>query len=115
MQPISQTTYDLNSKLLVRYSSHVFNNKLLIRYSSHDLNNEPFKEQSVLDHLNTKLVHYSDPHCSLFSIRSCVSLKLGSPNVPLAGAPPCSEATKKVKGEITEHYFYQTLSINLTF
>ena len=49
-QPISQTTYDLNSKLLVRYSSH-------------DLNNEPFKEQTVLDHLNTEQVCYSDPHC----------------------------------------------------
>ena len=46
MQPISQTTYDLNSAL-----------------SSHVLNNEPFKEQIVLDHSNNKLVHYSDPHC----------------------------------------------------
>ena len=48
---ISQTTYNLNSELLVCYSSH-------------DLNNEPFNEQTILDHLNTKLVRYSDPHCT---------------------------------------------------
>ena len=65
MQPISQTMYDLNSELLVRYSSHVLNNKLLVRYSSHGLNNEPFNEQTILDHLNTELVCYSDPHCIL--------------------------------------------------
>ena len=34
----------------------------LVRYSD-DLNNEPFNEHTVLDHLNTKLVRYSDPHC----------------------------------------------------
>ena len=51
IQPISQTTYDLNSELLVCYSSH-------------DLNNGPFKERTVLDHSNTKLVCYSDPHCT---------------------------------------------------
>ena len=27
-------------------------------------NNGPFKEQTVLDHSNTKLVCYSDPHCT---------------------------------------------------
>ena len=36
--------------------------KLLVRYSSHDLNNEPFNERTVLEHLNTELVGYSDPH-----------------------------------------------------
>ena len=51
-QPISQTTYDLNSELLVHYSSHVLNDQLLVRYSSHDLKNEPFKEQTILYHLN---------------------------------------------------------------
>ena len=25
----------------------------------------PFNEQTVLDHLNTKLVRYSDPHCTV--------------------------------------------------
>ena len=48
--PSSQTTFDLNSKLLVFYSSH-------------DLYNEPFNEQTILDQLNTKLVYSSDPHC----------------------------------------------------
>ena len=51
----------MNSKLLVRYSSHVLNKKLLVRYSSHDLNNKPFNEQTIFDHLNTKQ-GYSDPH-----------------------------------------------------
>ena len=40
------------------------NSKLLVCYSRHGLNSEPFNEQTVLDHLNTKLVYYSDPHCS---------------------------------------------------
>ena len=39
-QPISHTTYDLKSGLLVSYSSHVLNDKLLVRYSSHDLNKD---------------------------------------------------------------------------
>ena len=64
-QPISQTTYDLNTELLVLYSSHVLNNDILVHYSIHNLNNEPFDEQtSTLDHLNTELVRYSYPHCS---------------------------------------------------
>ena len=50
MQPISQIPYDLN-------------NELLVGYSGHGLNNEPFDEQTVLDHFNTKLVCYSDPQC----------------------------------------------------
>ena len=64
MQPISQTTYDLNSKLLVRYSSHVLNEELLVCYSSYDLKSKPFEERTILDHLNTELVGYSDPHCT---------------------------------------------------
>ena len=67
MQPISQTTY-LNRELLVRYPSHVLNYELLVCYSSHDLNNEPFKERTVLDHLNTELICYSDPHSMLIFI-----------------------------------------------
>ena len=31
---------------------------------SHDLNNKPFKERSILDHSNTEIVSYSDPHCT---------------------------------------------------
>ena len=49
-QPISQKPYDLN-------------NELLVRYSGHGLNNEPFDEQTVLAHLNTEQVCYSDPLC----------------------------------------------------
>ena len=51
MQPISQTPYDMNDELLVCYSGH-------------GLNNGPFDEQTVLNHLNTGLVRYSDPHCT---------------------------------------------------
>ena len=76
MQPISQTTYNLNSELLVRYSSHVLNNELLFRYSSHDLKNKLFEEPTVLDHLNTKLVRYSDPHCSWYSDPHCTAIYL---------------------------------------
>ena len=39
------------------------NSKLLVCYSRHGLNNGPFNEQNVLNHLNTEIVHYSDPHC----------------------------------------------------
>ena len=41
------------------------NSKLLVRYSRHGLKNRPFDKQTVLDHLNTELVCYSDPHCTL--------------------------------------------------
>ena len=50
MQPISHTTYDLN-------------NKQLVLFSNHDPNNKPFDERTILDHLNTELVCYSNPHC----------------------------------------------------
>ena len=49
-QPFSQTPYDLN-------------NELLVCYPGNGLNNQPFDEQTVLDHLKTELVRYSDPHC----------------------------------------------------
>ena len=35
----------------------------LVHYSGHGLNNEPFNDPTVLNHLNTELVRYSDPHC----------------------------------------------------
>ena len=63
-QPISQTPYDLNNELLFRYSGHGLNNKLLVCYSGNGLNNEPFNKRTVLDHTNTELVRYSDPHCN---------------------------------------------------
>ena len=40
------------------------NSKLLVRYSRHGLNNRSFEEPTFWDHLNTKLVCYSDPHCN---------------------------------------------------
>ena len=58
------------------------------------MNNEPFDERTVLDHLNTELVRYLDPHCILVikfpqylrttsplsPINSCASLTLKSSN-----------------------------------
>ena len=38
-----------------------FNNELIVCYSNHDLNNIPFGDQTVFNHLNTKLVLYSVP------------------------------------------------------
>ena len=32
-------------------------------YSDHYLNNRPFDYQTTFDHLKTRLVRYSDPHC----------------------------------------------------
>ena len=49
MQRISQTTYDLNNKILVCYSGHGLNNELLVQDSSHDLNKESFNYQTGLD------------------------------------------------------------------
>ena len=37
------------------------NSELSVPYSRHGLNNVHFNEQTVLDHLNTELVRYSDP------------------------------------------------------
>ena len=34
-----------------------------VRYSDHHLNTRPFSDRTPLDHLNTRLVRYSDPHC----------------------------------------------------
>ena len=39
------------------------NSKLLVFFSRHHLNNGPFDKQTVLDHLNTELVCYSNPKC----------------------------------------------------
>ena len=53
----------MNNELLVRYSSHDLNSELLVRYSDGGLNKEPFNDRTALNHLNTELVRYSDPHC----------------------------------------------------
>ena len=37
----------------------------IVCYSDHHLNNRPFDYQSIFDHLNTRQMHYSDPHCNL--------------------------------------------------
>ena len=52
-----------NTELLVRYSSHDLNSELLVRYSDGGLNKEPFDDRTALNHSNTELVQYSDPHC----------------------------------------------------
>ena len=44
------------------------NRELLVRYARHGLNNWPLEERIVLDHLNTELVSYSDPHCTCLLI-----------------------------------------------
>ena len=41
------------------------NSQLLVRYSGHFWNNGPFAHRTNLDHLNTGLVRYSDPHYPL--------------------------------------------------
>ena len=48
IQAISYATYDLK--------------KLLVSHSRHGLNSKPFEYQTVLHHLNTTPVWYSDPH-----------------------------------------------------
>ena len=51
-------------KRLVSYQTlYHSNSKILVCYSRHGLNNGPSSKQTVLEHLNTKLVGYSDPHC----------------------------------------------------
>ena len=37
----------------------------IVCYSSHGLNKEPFNNQTTFDHLNTELVRYSDPQCTI--------------------------------------------------
>ena len=50
----------LNSRNIWITNFHLFATQMPSNRSSHDLNNKPFKERTVLDHLNTKLVRYSD-------------------------------------------------------
>ena len=49
-------------------SNKMVGNQMVVSYSSQGLNDRPFNNQTFLDHLNTKLVRYSDPHCSRFSV-----------------------------------------------
>ena len=48
---------------------------LNVRNSDGDLNNQPFNIQTPLDHLNIRLVCYSDPHCIAIQT-DCIILKL---------------------------------------
>ena len=59
------TSHDLNTEIKVFYSSHHSRNLSVkpISQTTYDLNSKLLDEQTVLDHLNTKLVCYSDPHC----------------------------------------------------
>ena len=38
---------------------------MVVRYSDHHLNTGPLGDQTTFDHLNTRLVRYSDPHCTV--------------------------------------------------
>ena len=50
---------------------------LNVRNSDGDLNNQPFNIQTRLDHLNIRLVCYSDSHCIAIQT-DCIILKLVS-------------------------------------
>ena len=54
----------LHWKLIVCYSNHDLNSKLLVCYSRHGLNYGPFDERTISHDRNSKLVCYSDPHCT---------------------------------------------------
>ena len=73
---VRYSSHDLNSKLKVHHSSHQssnlwttydLNSKLSVHFSNYGLNNEPFKEKTILNHSNTELVCYSDPHCTFIN------------------------------------------------
>ena len=53
-------------------ATYKLNNDLLVCYSSHDLNNGPFNYRTGLDHSNTKLVRYPDPHCIFIKKCACI-------------------------------------------
>ena len=50
----------------ISYTTYNLINRLLVCYSSHDLDNKPFNDPTGLDHTNTKLVFYLNPHCVCF-------------------------------------------------
>ena len=63
------------------------NKKLQVCYSSQGLNNEQFNNRTGLDHLNTKLFHYSDQHCVSFKNDQGIFLVI----VDHGGAHQCSD------------------------
>ena len=54
----------------------------IVQYSDHCLNNRPFDYQTTFDHLNTKLVRYSDPYCIQMVI-SCLIIKWSGIHMPV--------------------------------
>ena len=54
---------DLTNEDHHRTKSMLFRCPITVWYSSHDLDNGPFNDQTVFNHLNTRLVRYSDLHC----------------------------------------------------
>ena len=84
IQVMNHATYDLNNGQIVHFLFGIqviawitdhWVNRLFVRYSGHALNKRPFDDRTCLDHLNTGLVRYSDPHCSRFSIRSLLTME----------------------------------------
>ena len=68
---------DKLSNNVINYIVCRMHNELLVHFSGHGLNNEAFDERTVLDHSNTKLVCYSDPHCMPIVKPIKVLLKIG--------------------------------------
>ena len=63
-------------QMVVQYSDHHLDTGLVFKWWSEywtkfspvfkwHSNNRPFGDLTAFDHLNTRLVRYSDPHCSL--------------------------------------------------
>ena len=46
------------------------NSGKIVHYSDHFLNSRPFDYQTTFDHLNTRLVWYSDPYCSIQMVQA---------------------------------------------
>ena len=64
-------------QMVVQYSDHHLNTGPVFKWCSEHrtkfcpvfkwhLSNRPFGDQTTFDHLNTRLVRYSDPHCNTY-------------------------------------------------
>ena len=73
---LSQQSPNLSVKHIIThivyylYAFHDLNTILLVHYLIHGLNKEPFNRRTGLDHLNTKLVCYSDPHSIIYFLKN---------------------------------------------
>ena len=54
-------------QMVVGYSDHHLNTGPVFKWHS---NNRPFGDRTTIDHLNTRLVQYSDPHCIMNTVVS---------------------------------------------